>query len=177
MMLPEYEGKALLRSVGIRVPDGLLIESSENVLGLLRDRRLNYPVGVKAQVESGGRGKAGGVLRADSEQQAVAAAAQLFRSQFNGVRPRAVLIEPWLTVERELYLSVIVDRAAGGYVVLFSAAGGMDRAGGAALQATPLAGPAQGNRANDHAGPQPGGHGAGAAQSAAGDEAAARRLH
>jgi succinyl-CoA synthetase beta subunit len=126
MMLLEYEGKALLRSVGIRVPDGLLIESSENVLGLLRDRRLNYPVAVKAQVESGGRGKAGGVLRADSEQQAVAAAAQLFRSQFNGVRPRAVLIEPWLTVERELYLSVIVDRAAGGYVVLFSAAGGMD---------------------------------------------------
>src|ERR1700691_2225192 len=114
MMLPEYKGKALLRSVGIRVPDGLLIESSEDVVGPLQGRRLKCPVGVKAQVESGGRGKAGGVLRADSEQQAVDAAAQLFRSQFSGVRPRAVLIEPWLTGERELYLSVIGDRAEGG---------------------------------------------------------------
>ena len=125
-MLLEYEGKALLRSVGIRVPDGLVIDSSDNVQSILRERPLSYPVAVKAQIESGGRGKAGGVLRADSEDQVIAASAQLFRNQINGTLPRAVLIEPWLPVERELYLSVTVDGTADGYVVLFSAAGGID---------------------------------------------------
>jgi succinyl-CoA synthetase beta subunit len=125
MMLLEYEGKQLLRSVGIRVPDGLVIESPKNLLPLLRDRRFSFPTAIKAQIASGGRGKIGGVLRADNEDQAAAAVAQIFSSQFNGECPGSVLIEPWLAVEQEMYLSVAVDGGAGGYTILFSARGGM----------------------------------------------------
>ena len=125
-MLVEHQGKALLRSVGVRVPDGLVIESAEDVQRVLPSGGLSYPAAVKAQIEGGGRGKAGGILRAEDEQQAAAAAAQLFRSRFGGLSPRAVLIEPWLSIQEELYLSVTVDGAAGGYVLLFSPAGGID---------------------------------------------------
>jgi succinyl-CoA synthetase beta subunit len=126
MMLMEHQGKDLLRSVGIRVPDGLVVESPEDLPRVLSNARLSYPAAVKAQIEGGGRGKAGGVLRAENEAQAAAAAEQLFKSQFSDVSPRAVLIEPWLSVKQELYVAVAVDGAAGGYVMLFSAVGGID---------------------------------------------------
>ena len=141
MMLVEYQGKALLRSVGIRVPDGLVIEPGQDLQPALADARLSYPVAVKAQIEGGGRGKSGGVLRAESEEQAAAAAAQLFSGSFGGMSPRAVLIEPWLKVEEELYLAVAVDGAAAGYVVLFSAAGGVDIEQGHQLVRYPVGAP------------------------------------
>lgn len=125
-MLPEYEGKQFLRSIGVCTPDGLLIDSPENLLQGLQKQKLSYPCAVKAQVASGGRGKSGGVLRAEDQQQAAAAGEQLFRSVFNGERPGAVLIEPWLPVEQEMYLSVTVDGPAEGYVVLFSPNGGIN---------------------------------------------------
>jgi succinyl-CoA synthetase beta subunit len=87
---------------------------------------LTYPVAVKAQIESGGRGKAGGVLRADSEQQVVDACERLFKAQIQGAIPRAVLLEQWTNMDRELYLSVLVDGASEGYAVLYSGKGGVD---------------------------------------------------
>lgn len=141
-MLVEHQGKALLRSVGVRVPDGLVIESAEDVQRLLAGSQLSYPVAVKAQIEGGGRGKAGGVLRAENEGQAAAAAAQLFRSRFGGLSPRAVLIEPWLSIQEELYLAVTVDGTASGYVLLFSPAGGIDiEEGGHLLVRYPVGAP------------------------------------
>ena len=106
MMLLEYEGKALLRSVGIRVPDGFVIKSKENPLSALRGCPLGYPVAVKVQIESGGRGKAGGIIRAESEDQVIAACTQLLGSQINGMSASAVLIEPWLPIQRELWFPV-----------------------------------------------------------------------
>jgi succinyl-CoA synthetase beta subunit len=126
MMLLEYEGKALLRSVGIRVPNGLVISSIENLLSALESSPLSYPLAVKAQIESGGRGKAGGIIRAENDDQVIAACTQLFASQINGMSPSAVLIEPWLQIQRELYLSVVVEGASDGYAVLFSAVGGVE---------------------------------------------------
>jgi succinyl-CoA synthetase beta subunit len=126
MMLLEYEGKALLRSVGIRVPDGLVIRSMENLFSELRNSPLSYPVAVKAQIESGGRGKAGGIIRAESDDQVISACTQLFGSRISGMSPNALLIESWLPMERELYLSVVADGASDGYAVLFSAVGGIE---------------------------------------------------
>lgn len=122
MLLTEHEGKALLRSVRVAVPPGVLARSAT----ALARRRLAYPVAVKAQVAVGGRGKAGGIVRADSAAKARAAVAKLLTRQFAGERPSAVLVEPWLAIERELYLSVTVDAAAEGYVVLYSPHGGME---------------------------------------------------
>ena len=121
MMILEYEGKRLLASAGVAVPQGTVIKA-----GARAPRVKNYPVAVKAQVRSGGRGKQGGVLRADNARALQAAARKLFATEFNGEKPAALLADPWLQIERELYLSVTIDGAAEGYVVLYSPRGGID---------------------------------------------------
>jgi succinyl-CoA synthetase beta subunit len=121
MMILEHEAKALLRTVGVAVPDGTLIKP-----GLRAPKVREYPVAVKAQVRSGGRGKQGGVIRANNARELHAAAKKLFATEFNGEKPTVLLADPWLAIERELYLSVTVDSAAGGYVVLYAPRGGVN---------------------------------------------------
>jgi succinyl-CoA synthetase beta subunit len=87
---------------------------------------LAYPVAVKAQVRAGGRGKGGGIVQADSAAQAREAARGLLATELAGERVEAVLVEPWLAAQRELYLSVTVDGEAQGYCVLYGPRGGVD---------------------------------------------------
>jgi len=122
MLLTEYEGKCLLREAGVTVSDGFLARSAVAVTR----RKLTYPVAVKAQVASGSRGKAGGVVRAATPAGARSAARRILAMRFGAERPAAVLVEPWLTIKRELYLCVTVDPAAHGYVVLYAPRGGID---------------------------------------------------
>lgn len=123
MMILEYEAKHLLESAGISVPKGVLVRNGSPTT--LR-RIKQYPVAVKAQVRSGGRGKQGGIIRADNAAALKAAVKRLFGTEFGGERPEALLADPWLAIDRELYLSVTVDAAAEGYVVLYSSEGGVD---------------------------------------------------
>jgi succinyl-CoA synthetase beta subunit len=127
MLLTEHSGKRLLASVGIAVPKGVLVTGARDAA-----RRIDaFPVAVKAQVAAGGRGKAGGIRRCASAGEAEAAISEILGMEFAGERPRAVLIEPWLDISRELYLAVTVDGRAGGYVVLYSPAGGVEIESGA----------------------------------------------
>src|SRR3990172_6307516 len=126
MLLTEYEGKSLLRDAGVAVSDGFLARTADAVTR----RKLPYPVAVKAQVASGGRGKSGGVVRAATAAGARSAARRIFSTRFGGEEPMAVLIEPWLAIKREVYLSLTVDPAAEGYVLLYSPHGGVDIEGG-----------------------------------------------
>jgi succinyl-CoA synthetase beta subunit len=126
MMILEHEAKDLLRSVGVAVPDGSVIRPGPRALQAAVKRVAAYPVAVKAQVRSGGRGKRGGVIRANDSAQLRAAARQLFATTFGDEKPAALLADPWLAIDRELYLSVTVDGAAEGYVVLYSPRGGVD---------------------------------------------------
>ena len=120
MMLTEYKSKAILTSVGINVPAGFtLTDPSET------HKILSYPVAVKAQVASGGRGLAGGVVKAQSETQAKEAIARIMALKFDDSHPECVLIEPWLSIEREVYLSVTIDGLADGYSILYSPNGGV----------------------------------------------------
>lgn len=121
MLLTEHEGKRLLREAGIKVPPGILVRSPD----ALAHRSLTYPVAVKAQVASGGRGKAGGVVRATTRAGARAATRRVLGMRFGGEKPSGVLIEPWLAIQREAYLSVTVDPAADGYALLYSPRGGV----------------------------------------------------
>jgi succinyl-CoA synthetase beta subunit len=96
-------------------------------------QRLGGRVVVKAQVHAGGRGKAGGIKLADDPAAAEAAARQILGMRLKtpqtppeGIEVRAVLVEEASAVERELYLSMTLDRARGTHVVMASAAGGMD---------------------------------------------------
>lgn len=121
MMILEHEAKTLLRSVGVAVPKGVLIKP-----GARLPRIPAYPVAVKAQVRSGGRGKQGGVIRADNAAALKAAARKLFATNFGDEKPEVLLADPWLPLDRELYLSVTIDGTAEGYVVLYSPNGGVD---------------------------------------------------
>lgn len=122
MLLTESEGKELLALHGVTTAPGVLIQSPDEFAKL----SLDFPVAVKAQVASGGRGKAGGVRKVDDEEQARAAVFEMFGQEFGGERPRALLLEPWLKIKRELYLSVTVDGRSAGYVVLYSPSGGVE---------------------------------------------------
>jgi succinyl-CoA synthetase beta subunit len=129
MMLLEHEGKQLLASVGVAVPPGVVI-SRGMPLAEAYARISSYPVAVKAQVRSGGRGKQGGIQRVDKDEDLPAVVRRLFDTEFGGEKPEALLAEPWLAIERETYLSVTVDGRVDGYVVMYSPAGGIDIEGG-----------------------------------------------
>ncbi len=127
MLLTEFESKRLLKAVGISVPAGFLIRDAAR----LGRRRVAYPVAVKAQVSAGGRGKVGGIVRAEDPEALATATIGLLSREIQGEVCDAVLIEPWLAIERELYLSVTVDGGADGYVVLYRPEGGIEVESGA----------------------------------------------
>lgn len=122
MLMIEHAGKRLLESHGVRVPPGVLLRDGAHV----HRWRNGYPVALKVQVASGGRGKAGGVVRVEDAAQAEAAARELLGREFGGERAAALLMEPWIDHSRELYLAVTVDGQSGGYAVLYSPSGGVD---------------------------------------------------
>ena len=122
MLMTEHAGKCLLKAHGIPVPAGVLVRKGADA-GKWRGP---YPIAVKAQVSSGGRGKAGGVVRVDDQEHLQPAAHLLFGRLFGGERPTSLLLEPWIAHSREIYLAVTVDGESGGYVLLYGASGGVD---------------------------------------------------
>jgi succinyl-CoA synthetase beta subunit len=122
MLMTEHAGKSLLKAHGVHVPAGVLIRKAPDAARW----RGTWPVALKAQVASGGRGKAGGVLRADDVTQAQSYAETLLRTEFGGERPASLLMEPWIEHMREVYLAITVDGQTGGYVLLYNAVGGVD---------------------------------------------------
>ncbi|HEV7822576.1 MAG TPA: ATP-grasp domain-containing protein, partial [Burkholderiales bacterium] len=123
MMMLEYDAKRLLASVGVAVPAGAVWRTGETAASV---KVAGYPVAVKAQVRSGGRGKQGGVVKAANAAELASAGRKLFATDFGGELPEVLLVEAWLAIEREAYLSVAVDGRAEGYVVLYSPTGGID---------------------------------------------------
>jgi succinyl-CoA synthetase beta subunit len=122
MLMTEHAGKGLLDAHGVPTPQGMLVRKSADV----RRWKGAWPVALKVQVSSGGRGKAGGVLRAEGADQAMTQADTLLGREFGGERPGSLLLEPWVEHPRELYLAVTVDGQSGGYVLLYSPTGGVD---------------------------------------------------
>ena len=132
MDIHEYQAKELLRAYGVPVPAGEVVYSvraAERVADELGGSRWV----VKAQIHAGGRGKAGGVKLADSPQQVAELADQMIGSTLvtaqtgpGGKRVQRVLVERALRIEREFYLSMIVDRTSQRIVVIASAEGGVE---------------------------------------------------
>ena len=127
MLLTESQGKRLLASIQVPVPVGRSAATAADLAACA----FTFPVALKADVASGGRGKAGGVRRSETMPEALAAFGAIMQTRFGGEAPRGVLIEPWLSVARELYLAVTVDSSAGGFVVLYAPQGGVDVESGA----------------------------------------------
>jgi len=124
MLMLEYRSKEVFASAGLSVPPNHLITRN----AASSDLRLpfGFPVAVKAQVFSGRRGQSGGVVRCDDPESTFVAVNKLFDAKFDGEQPDAILIEPWVAIERELYLAVTIDGAADGYVLLYAPRGGME---------------------------------------------------
>jgi succinyl-CoA synthetase beta subunit len=132
LKIHEYQAKAILARHGVPVPRGEVAFNAAEVGEIAR--RLGGPVVVvKAQIHAGGRGKGGGVKLAKSPDDAEAIARQMIGMTLvthqTGPEGRVVsrvLVEEGLQMTRELYLSVVLDRASGKPVMMASAAGGMD---------------------------------------------------
>jgi len=132
MKIHEYQAKAILAHHGVPVPRGE--ETSDPAEAPAIAKRLGTSVVVvKAQIHAGGRGKGGGVKLAKSPDEAERIARDMLGMTLvthqTGPEGRVVsrlLIEEGLQMTRELYLSLVLDRAAGKPVMMASAAGGMD---------------------------------------------------
>jgi succinyl-CoA synthetase beta subunit len=124
MRLFEYEGKQLFSKYGIPVPRSELAATPAEAVAAAGD--LGYPAVFKAQVLSGGRGKAGGVAVVATQEAAEEQARRILSLTIAGERPRSLLVEKAFDHTDELYLSVSLDRSARQFVALASPAGGMD---------------------------------------------------
>ena len=123
MKLLEYEAKEMFFNHGIPVPHGVTITEAEEMM--LHLHTLGPEVVLKAQVDVGGRGKAGGILMARQEE-AVETANRLFGATIKGVPVEKILVEERLPIEHEYYLSITIDRASKQYLILFAETGGVD---------------------------------------------------
>jgi succinyl-CoA synthetase beta subunit len=132
MKIHEYQAKAILAKYGVPTPRGEVAFTKEEARAIAA--KLATPVVVvKAQIHAGGRGKAGGVKLARSVDQAADLAGQILGMKLvtpqtgpEGRIVRRLLIEEGLDIRRELYLSVLLDRATAAPVFMASAAGGME---------------------------------------------------
>jgi len=132
MKIHEYQAKTILATYGVPVPRGETLTDKSDAAAIA-ERLGTSVVVVKAQIHAGGRGKGGGVKLAKSPQDAEKLAGQMLGMTLvthqtgpEGRRVGRVLIEEGLQMQRELYLSIVLDRAAGKPAIMASAAGGMD---------------------------------------------------
>jgi succinyl-CoA synthetase beta subunit len=122
MDLLEYQAKELFREMGIPVLPSQKIDRPRDLKGL----KIPYPVVIKSQVYTGGRGRAGGVRFVENTIDAVAAAQTIFNLPILGEYPKVLLAEAKYNSNQELYLAVVLNRSIRRPVLLGSQKGGVD---------------------------------------------------
>jgi succinyl-CoA synthetase beta subunit len=122
--LYEFQGKELFRRYGIPVSEGRLATTPEEARSAAEE--LGGTVVVKAQVLTGGRGKAGGIKLASSPEAAEARAREILGMDIRGHVVRKVWIESSSDIGREYYLSITFDRGAKKPLLMFTTQGGID---------------------------------------------------
>jgi succinyl-CoA synthetase beta subunit len=130
MKLVEYQGKELFKRVGIPVPRGEHARTAEDVASFIAANPGSWVL--KAQVQMGGRGKAGGIKFADNADDGKKLAAALIGTTLRGVQNpqgelvKSLLVEEKVAIEHEAYVSITIDRSAKRPVFIVTAQGGMD---------------------------------------------------
>ncbi|PWI14241.1 ADP-forming succinate--CoA ligase subunit beta [Streptomyces sp. Act143] len=124
MDLYEHQARALFEEHGIPVPRAEVTNSPEKAREIAR--RLGGRAVVKAQVKTGGRGKAGGVKLAADPRAAELTARQILGMDIKGHRVGEVMLAQPVDIEAEFYVSYVLDRAAGRFLAIASAEGGME---------------------------------------------------
>ena len=124
MDIHEYQAKEILRANGIPVPPGEVATTPDEAVAIAE--RYGGTVVVKAQVHSGGRGKAGGVKLAGSTSEVREHAESILGMTISGLTVEKVLITPAEDIDTEAYVGVLIDRKAQAATFIVSAEGGID---------------------------------------------------
>ncbi|HNT75508.1 MAG TPA: acetate--CoA ligase family protein, partial [Anaerolineae bacterium] len=120
--LHEYQGKALLKQFKVTVPQGRVAATPEEARAIAEE--IGKPVMVKAQAWITGRASVGGIRKADTPDEAAAAAQAILGLKVKGFTVEQVLVEEQIAIARELYAGVIVDDRAQAPLVMFASVGG-----------------------------------------------------
>ena len=132
MKIHEYQAKELLKKYGVAVPRGIVARTPEEAYEAAKDLGTDVVV-VKAQIHAGGRGKGGGVKLAKSAEEAQKIAGEILGMNLvthqtgpEGREVRTLLVEEGLPIDKEFYLSIVLDRVTGRDTFMVSTEGGMD---------------------------------------------------
>jgi succinyl-CoA synthetase beta subunit len=120
----EYQAKDILRAQGVPIPPGEIATTPEQVEAIAK--KIGGMVVVKAQVHTGGRGKAGGVKLAKTPAEAREIASKILGMKINGLTVYTVLVTAAADIASEAYVGIILDRATKKPVFMVSPAGGID---------------------------------------------------
>jgi succinyl-CoA synthetase beta subunit len=120
----EYQAKDILRAEGVPIPPGEVATTPEQVEAIAK--KIGGMVVVKAQVHTGGRGKAGGVKLAKTPEEARQVASKILGMTINGLTVYKVLVTVAADIASEAYVGIILDRATKKPVFMVSPAGGID---------------------------------------------------
>jgi succinyl-CoA synthetase beta subunit len=141
MNIHEYQGKQILKSFGVRVQEGIVANTPEEAVEAAKQLKADYGsdwVVIKAQIHAGGRGKGGGVKLAKNLEEVKERATNIIGMQLvtpqtgaEGKKVHKVLVAqdvyyPGETPTKEFYVSVLLDRAKGRNIIMYSTEGGMD---------------------------------------------------
>jgi len=124
MKIHEYQAKQIFAKYGIPLPQGEVASTPEEAKQIAK--KIGKPVMVKAQVHVGGRGKAGGIKKAENPDEALDVASQILGMEIKGLVVKKVLVTECKDISSESYIGVIVDRKTKKPVIMVSAAGGID---------------------------------------------------
>lgn len=124
MKLFEFMAREIFSRNGIPVPQGQVAYSGEEAANIAEE--IGESVVIKSQVLTGGRGKAGGIKFADTPQEAKKAAELLLQSEIRGLKIEQVLVVEKIKIEKEIYVSIVLDSALRKPLVIASTHGGMD---------------------------------------------------
>ena len=132
MKIHEYQAKEILRKYSVAVPNGVLISEKSEAAQAAKKLGTNVVV-VKAQIHAGGRGKGGGVKLAKTPQEAQKYAGDILGMTLvtpqtgpEGRLVKKVLIEEGMSIVKELYMGILVDRESSQVLIMASEAGGME---------------------------------------------------
>jgi succinyl-CoA synthetase beta subunit len=124
MKIHEYQAKQIFAKYGIPLPQGEVASTPEEAKKIAE--KIGKPVMVKAQVHVGGRGKAGGIKKAENPGETFDVASQILGMEIKGLVVKKVLVTECKGIASEAYIGVIVDRKSKKPVIMVSAAGGID---------------------------------------------------
>ena len=132
MNIHEYQAKKILKDYGIKIPNGVVVFNKNEIEKKIKKLKKNN-LAIKAQIHAGGRGKAGGIKLVDNKEDLIVQTEKMFgkilvthQTGINGKKVQRVYIEEVYNIEKEFYLSCLIDRSSSKIAFISSAEGGMD---------------------------------------------------